>query len=187
MSSGPQALSGPAATRAVGDGRDLRRQTGWFRHVAFCSPCPYAISACSALPPAVPAASDDVELIPELPSPGMLMTDDTHGATGTTVIDGRLILLRPPVAVVAPRRRGHRVPFSLHTAAACRLQPTSVSALSSRATGPHVWRHRSRPSPTALAAAGLDSACGPDIAGFQPGNAGLSPEDCAGFYSGSSE
>ena len=50
----------------------------------------------------MPAASDDAELIPELPSPGMLMTDDTHGATGTTVIDGRLILLRHPVAVVAP-------------------------------------------------------------------------------------
>ena len=131
----------------------------------------------------VPAASDDVVLIPELPSPGMLMTDGTHGATGITVIDGRLILLRPPVAVVTPPG----VTFSLHAAAACGLQPTSVSALSSRATGPHVWRHRSRPSPTALAAAGPDSACGPDIAGFQPGNAGLSPEDCAGFYSGSSE
>ena len=32
----------------------------------------------------------------------------------------------------------------MHAAAACGLQPTSVSALSSRATGPHVWRHRSR-------------------------------------------
>ena len=50
----------------------------------------------------MPAASVDAVLIPELPSPGMLMTDGTHSATGITVIDGRLILLRPPVAVVAP-------------------------------------------------------------------------------------
>ena len=149
---------------------------------AFRSPCPDAGAVAAARCP-VPAASDDAVLIPELPSPGMLMTDGTHSATGITVIDGRLILLRPPVAVVAP----DPVLFSLHAAAACGLQPTSVSALSSRATGPHVWRHRSRPSPTARAAAGPDSAWGPDIAGFQPGNAGLSPEDCAGFYSGSSE
>jgi len=64
---------------------------------------------------------------------GMLMRGGCDGATGLTlgitVIDSQLI-------------RGHQapccgpgpgVPFSLHAAAACGLQPTSVSALSSRA------------------------------------------------------
>ena len=151
-----------------------------FGMFAFRSPCPYACAAAAACCP-VPAASDDAVLIPELPSPGMPMTrhsrcNRNHGHR------------RSADAHQAPCcGRGPGVTFCLHAVAACGLQPTSVSALSSRATGPDVWRHRSRPSPTARAAAGSDSACGPDIAGFQPGNAGLSPEDCAGFYSGSSE
>jgi hypothetical protein len=131
----------------------------------------------------VPAASDDAVLIPELPSPGMLMTDGTQSATGITVIDGRLILLRPPVAVVAPGPRAFQLARRGGLRATADLSKRTIVA----GTGPHVWRHRSRPSPTARAAAGPDSACGPDIAGFQPGNAGLSPEDCAGFYSGSTE
>jgi hypothetical protein len=54
----------------------------------------------------VPAASGDVVLTPELGTL-RLMTEggphsNYHGATGITVIDGRLIFPRPPVAVVAP-------------------------------------------------------------------------------------
>jgi len=146
-----------------------------FGMFAFCSPCP---CACSALPRA--RCQRRCRTNPRAAF-SWHADDGRHSrcntATGITVIDGRLILIRPCYG------RDPGVPFSLHAAAACGLQPTSVSALSSRATGPHVWRHRSRPSPTARAAAGPDSACGPDIAGFQPENAGLSLEDCAGFYS----
>ena len=45
--------------------------------------------------------SDDANIIPELSSPGMLMTGGCHGAAGITVIDSRLRLIRSPVAVVA--------------------------------------------------------------------------------------
>ena len=71
-----------------------------FGTFAFCSLCPYA-ARCP-----VPVASDDAELTPELFFHGMLMTDGCDGATGLTlgitVIDSQLILIRPPVAVLAP-------------------------------------------------------------------------------------
>ena len=64
-----------------------------FGMFAFCSPWRYA-ARCP-----VPLASDDAEIIPELSSPGMLMTDGCHGAAGITVIDTRLRLIRSPVQV----------------------------------------------------------------------------------------
>jgi hypothetical protein len=71
-----------------------------FGTFAFCSLCPYA-ARCP-----VPVATDDAELTPELFFHGMLMTDGCDGATGLTlgitVIDSQLILIRPPVAVLAP-------------------------------------------------------------------------------------
>jgi len=51
----------------------------------------------------VPIASTNAEVILGLSSPGMLMTDGCHGATGThtVIIDSQLMLIRPPVAVLA--------------------------------------------------------------------------------------
>ena len=116
-----------------------------FGMFAFCSPCPYACAAAAVCCP-VPAASDDAVLIPGLPSLGMLMTDGTHSATGITVIDGRLILLRPPVAVVAPgclsactprRPAGYNRPQSAHYRRGPRARMSGV-------TDPG---HRRRPGP----------------------------------------
>ena len=125
-----------------------------------------------------PAASDDVVLIPELPSPGMLMTDGTHGATGITVIDGRLILLRPPqaVAVVAPpgafqlaRRGGLRATADLskRTIVAGHGPACLASQIPAIADGPG----RGRPG----------QRLRPRHCWVQPENAGLSPEVFCGF------
>ena len=106
----------------------------WFRHVRILLPCPYA-ARCPA-----PVASTSAELIPELSSPGMLMTDGCHwrhGATGITHCH-RQSAHAHQAHCCGP---GPLVPFSLHAAVAGGLQPTSVSAPSSRAAGPHVWRH----------------------------------------------
>ena len=113
-----------------------------FGMFAFRSPCPYACAAAAACCP-VPAASDDAVLIPELPSPGMPMTrhsrcNRNHGHR------------RSADAHQAPCcGRGPGVTFCLHAVAACGLQPTSVSALSSRArmSGVTDPGHRRRPGP----------------------------------------
>ncbi len=131
----------------------------WFRHVRILQ----ALTICGALPRAlsqsdrVLSLSDDAEIIPELSSPGMLMTDGCHGAAGITVIDSRLMLIRSPVQV-AVLASGCLSACTLH-AAACGQQPTSVSALVIFA-GPHAWRHGSRPSPSAQAGQELNGARG---------------------------
>ena len=122
----------------------------WFRHVRILLPCPYA-ARCPA-----PIASTNAELIPELSSPGMLMKDGCHWRPEHTLssdgIDSRLMLIRPPAVVLA-----HLVPFSLHAAVAGGLQPTSVSAPSSRAaarmSGGTDLGHRRRPGPRQARAA----------------------------------
>ena len=65
----------------------------------------------------MPLASDDSEIIPELSSPGMLMTDGCHGAAGITVIDSRLRLIRPPVAVLGSGCRSACTPLRLRATA----------------------------------------------------------------------
>ena len=120
-----------------------------------------------------PAASDDVVLIPELPSPGMLMTDGTHGATGITVIDGRLILLRPPqaVAVVAPpgafqlaRRGGLRATADLskRTIVAGHGPACLASQIPAIADGP--GRGQARTAPAAPTLLGFSR----EMPGFHP-------------------
>ena len=94
-----------------------------FGTFAFCSLCPYA-ARCP-----VPVASDDAELTPELFFHGMLMTDGCDGTR--TRNHGHRQSAHPHQAPCCGPGPG--VPFSLHAAAACGLQPTSVSALSSRA------------------------------------------------------
>jgi hypothetical protein len=119
---------------------------------------------CGALP--MPLASDDAEIIPKLSSPGMLsdesvMTDGCHGAAGITVIDSRLMLIRPPVAVLASGCLSACTPLR----PAGGQQPTSVSAQDLALSwhivaGPHAWRHGSRPSPSAQAGQELNAARG---------------------------
>ena len=118
--------------------RDLRPYllppVRWFRHVRILLLCPYA-ARCP-----VPVAGDDAEVILEL-------SFSWHAD------DGRLdIMVRPEsrswtvgsYSSGRPLLRSWPDPgllFSLHAAVAGGLQPTSVSAPSSRAAGPHVWRH----------------------------------------------
>ena len=118
----------------------------------------------------VPAASDDVVLIPELPSPGMLMTDGTHGATGITVIDGRLILLRPPVAVVAPgclsactprRPAGYSRPQSAHYRRGPRARMSGVTDPGHRR---RPWPRQARTAPAAPTLLGFSR----EMPGFHP-------------------
>ena len=78
----------------------------------------------------------------------MLMTGGCHGATGITVMDSRLMLIRPQVAVLA----SPGLPFSLHAAAACGRQPTSVSALG--------WYQAALPAPACQLSASTASAVG---------------------------
>jgi hypothetical protein len=105
----------------------------------------------------VPLASDDAEIIPELSSPGMLMTDGCHGAAGITCGHRQSAHAHQvPCSSCGP---GLGLPLSLHAAAACGQQPTSVSALVIFA-GPHAWRHGSRPSPSAQAGQELNGARG---------------------------
>ena len=127
----------------------------------------------------VPAASDDVVLIPELPSPGMLMTDGTHSATGITVIDGRLILLRPPVAVVAPgclsactprRPAGYSRPQSAHYRRGPRARMSGV-------TDPG---HRRRPGPRQARTA----PAAPTLLGFSREMPGFHPRTVRVFIQG---
>ena len=149
-----------------------------FGMFAFRSPCPYACAVAAACCP-VPAASDDAVLIPELPSPGMLMTDGTHGATGITVIDGRLILLRPPVAVVAPgclsactprRPAGYSRPQSAHYRRGPRARMSGV-------TDPG---HRRRPGPRQARTA----PAAPTLLGFSREMPGFHPRTVRVFSQG---
>ena len=82
---------------------------------------------------------------------------------------------------------GPLVPFSLHAAVAGGLQPTSVSAPSSRAaarmSGGTDLGHRRRPGPRLARAAPVT----PILLGFGRGTPGFHPEGCAGFNSRSSE
>ena len=134
-----------------------------FGMFAFCCPVHMRRAAPCPLPVTMPNLSSSY------PFPGMLMTGGCHGATGITVMDSRLMLIRPPVAVLA----SPGLPFSLHAAAACGRQPTSVSALFSRpARGPHVWRHGSRPSPSAHAGQDLNAR------GRDAGPAGIKGQPC---------
>ena len=152
----------------------------WFRHVRILLPCPYA-ARCPA-----PVASTSAELIPELSSPGMLMTDGCHwrhGATGITHCH-RQSAHAHQAHCCGP---GPLVPFSLHAAVAGGLQPTSVSAPSSRAaarmSGGTDLGHRRRPGPRQTRAAPVT----PILLGFGRGTPGFHPEGCAGFNSRSSE
>jgi hypothetical protein len=82
---------------------------------------------------------------------------------------------------------GRLAPCSLHAAAAGGLQPTSVSAPSSRAaarmSGGTDLGHRRRPGPRLARAAPVT----PILLGFGRGTPGFHPEGCAGFNSRSSE
>ena len=80
----------------------------------------------------------------------MLMTDGCHGATRITVIDSRLMLVRPPVTVLA----------SGYLSACTPRRPARATADLSKRTivaGPHAWRHGSRPSPSAQAGQELNA------------------------------
>ena len=97
--------------------------------LAFCSPCPYA-----ALCPVAVARGDD-ELIPELSSPAVLMTDGRRSRHGSTVIT--VIVAHAPQAPCC--NPGPGVPFSLRAAA---VRPGRATADFSKRTivaGPHVW------------------------------------------------
>ena len=159
----------PAPTRA------------WFRHVRILLPCPYAARR------SVPIASTNAEVILGLSSPGMLMTDGCHGATGT-----RCHHRQSAHAHQAPcGGPGQLAPCSLHAAVAGGLQPTSVSAPSSRAaarmSGGTDLGHRRRPGPRQARAAPVTPIMGPIWLGFGRGTPGFHPEGCAGFNSRSSE
>ena len=152
----------------------------WFRHVRILLPCPYAARR------PVPIASTNAEVILGLSSPGMLMTDGCHwrhGATGS-----HTVRCQSAHAHQAPCcGPGPLVPFSLHAAVAGGLQPTSVSAPSSRAaarmSGGTDLGHRRRPGPRLARAAPVT----PILLGFGRGTPGFHPEGCAGFNSRSSE
>ena len=151
--------------------------------VSACShsaaPCPYA-ARCP-----VPIAGDDAEVILEL-------SFSWHAD------DGRLSSWRPEsrswtvgsYSSGRPLLRSWPDPgllFSLHAAVAGGLQPTSVSAPSSRAaarmSGGTDLGHRRRPGPRLARAAPVT----PILLGFGRGTPGFHPEGCAGFNSRSPE
>ena len=150
---------------------------------AFCCPVHMRRAAPRQLPVPMP------KLIPELSSPGMLMKDGCHWrhvATGThTVIRWHRQSAHAHQAPCCGP--GPLVPFSLHAAVAGGLQPTSVSAPSSRAaarmSGGTDLGHRRRPGPRQARAAPVT----PILPGFGRGTPGFHPEGCAGFNSRSSE
>ena len=90
----------------------------WFRHVRILLPCPYA-ARCPA-----PVASTSAELIPELSSPGMLMTDGCHWrhrcdrnhtlpSTVGSCSSGPLLRSWPISALQLARRGGRRATADL--------------------------------------------------------------------------
>ena len=102
-----------------------------FGMFAFCSPWPPYAAHCP-----VPLASDDAEIIPELSSPGMLMTSGRLSRCGRNHGHRQSALAHQVPCSTACCGPGLGLPLSLHAAAACGQQPTSVSALSSRARTP---------------------------------------------------
>ena len=62
---------------------------------AFCCPVHMRRAAPCPLPVTMPKLSSSYLF------PGMLMTGGCYGATGITVMDSRLILIRPTAAVLA--------------------------------------------------------------------------------------
>ena len=150
-----------------------------FGTFAFCSLCPYA-ARCP-----VPVASDDADLIPELifswhADDGQLSwCDRNHG-------HGQSAHTHQAAPCCGPGLSPGLL-FSLHAAVAGGLQPTSVSAPSSRAaarmSGGTDLGHRRRPGPRQARAAPVT----PILPGFGRGTPGFHPEGCAGFNSRSSE
>ena len=108
----------------------------WFRHVRILLPCPYA-ARCP-----VPIAGDDAEVILELSvswhaDDGRLSWCDRNHGHGQSAHAHQAAA---PGPCCGPGLNPGLL-FSLHAAVAGGLQPTSVSAPSSRAAGPHVGRH----------------------------------------------
>ena len=133
-----------------------------FGMFAFCSPCPYA-ARCP-----VPVASDDADLIPELifswhADDGRLSWCDRNHGHGQSAHAHQAPCCgpgQPRVAFQLARRGGLRATADLS-------KRTIVAA-----RGPHVWRHGSRPSPSAHAGQDLNAR------GRDAGPAGIKRQSC---------
>ena len=156
----------PAPTRA------------WFRHVRILLPCPYAARR------PVPIASTNAEVILGLSFSWHADDGRVSRCDRNTHCHHRQSAHAHQAPCGGPDQLA---PCSLHAAVAGGLQPTSVSAPSSRAaarmSGGTDLGHRRRPGPRLARAAPVT----PILLGFGRGTPGFHPEGCAGFNSRSSE